>query len=249
MSTPEVFVVRDRQLLLEAAAARLVTTLVDRLAAAGRATLLISPDQLVGDLLRVVADGRASHAVDWRAVSIWWSNSAFSSPLPLVEWGVETLRLLGVPEAHVHRVPLPDASTERPEDVAERYAGALRAARSAADHALVPGFDVAVLAVNDDGSVAGLYPERPSAYAEGAVAVDRVAHQITLTSAALNASREVWLLASGEAAATGTRLALTGAGRVQVPAADVRGVFRTLVLADQAAACRIPADLRRIASP
>jgi len=37
MTAPEVFVVRDRELLLEAVAARLVTRLVDHQAAAGSA--------------------------------------------------------------------------------------------------------------------------------------------------------------------------------------------------------------------
>jgi 6-phosphogluconolactonase len=249
MSTPEVFVVRDRQLLLEAAAARLVTTLVDRIAAGTRATVLVSPDGMVGDLLSLVANGRASHAVEWRSVQIWWSNGAYPTAAPIVQQCVDTLRRLGVPDINMHLVPVPVTSSERPEDTADRYADRLRAATTAADHSLVPGFDLAILSVNDDGSVAGLYPERPSAYATGAVAVDRVARQITLTSTAISAAGEVWLLASGSAAATGTHLALTGAGRVQVPTTDVRGVFRTLVLADQQAAGRIPSDLRRIASP
>jgi len=70
-----------------------------------------------------------------------------------------------------------------------------------------------------------------------------------LSTAAINSAREVWLVAAGEEKATAARLALSGAGPTQVPAAGVHGRVRTLWLLDRAAASRLPASLARIASP
>jgi 6-phosphogluconolactonase len=258
MTTPEVFVVKDRSLLLDAVAARLVTALVDRLAAARRASLLVAGDPLIADLLDAVARGSARGAVDWPAVQVWWANDTWRPVSGRHALAVTPLLTeLGVRESAIHTVPVdgpvdedePIGAGQRPEDLAEIYARQLRAARQADDHGPVPAFDVALLAVAHDGSVAGLHPERPSAHDDGAVAVDRVAHEITLTTRAVSTAREVWLLAAGSAAAPGVHLALSTAGPFQVPAAGSRGSSRTLVLLDEAAAGRLPHALRRLASP
>jgi 6-phosphogluconolactonase len=59
----------------------------------------------------------------------------------------------------------------------------------------------------------------------------------------------VWILAAGQEKAGAVRLALSGVGPVQVPAAGARGRLRTLFLLDRAAAGRLPPQLGRIASP
>jgi 6-phosphogluconolactonase len=73
--------------------------------------------------------------------------------------------------------------------------------------------------------------------------------RISLTLPALQASREIWIIADGASKADAIRLALSDAGPVQVPAAGARGRERTLVLLDEAAASALPLDLRRLASP
>jgi 6-phosphogluconolactonase len=62
---------------------------------------------------------------------------------------------------------------------------------------------------------------------------------------ALNAGREVWMIVTGADKAPMVAMALGGAGRVQVPAAGVAGRSQTLWLLDEAAASRLPKDLRR----
>ena len=71
------------------------------------------------------------------------------------------------------------------------------------------------------------------------------ATRISLGFAALNAAREVWMIASGADKAGAVAMALSGTGRVQVPAAGVRGRQTTLWLLDEAAASALPRDLRR----
>ena len=248
MSIPEVFVVRDRILLQDAVAARLITHLVDRIAAAGGARLLLSDHVLVREVLAAVGRGPARDAVDWSAVEVWSANLSYRvAPADRANPHF-ALAELGIAPTAIHRIP-PVTETLDPEQAAAQYAETLSAAKAQDDHGLVPTFDVALLAVGSGGSVAGLHPEAPTAYAEQAVAVDRATSEITLTGPALSTARDVWLLAAGSEPAAGVHLAVSAAGPVQVPAAGVRGIARTLVLVDAAAAARLPLSLRRIASP
>jgi len=73
--------------------------------------------------------------------------------------------------------------------------------------------------------------------------------RLTLTLPAIRAACEVWIIASGAEKAGAARLALSGAGPVQVPAAGARGVQATLFLLDRAAAVELPVQLGRFASP
>jgi 6-phosphogluconolactonase len=65
--------------------------------------------------------------------------------------------------------------------------------------------------------------------------------RLTLTFPAITAAREVWIIASGEDKAEAIRLALSGAGPDQVPAAGARGRQQTLFLLDRAAAAAVSA--------
>ena len=56
-------------------------------------------------------------------------------------------------------------------------------------------------------------------------------------------------MAAGEDKAKAVRMALSGAGPVQIPAAGVHGRSRTLWLLDRAAASALPRGLDRKASP
>jgi 6-phosphogluconolactonase len=140
------------------------------------------------------------------------------------------------------------------DGAAERYADLLAKAARPEDHGPVPTFDVLLLGVGPDGHVASLFPESPALYDERSVIPVRGAPKppptrLSLSLSAINAAREVWLIAAGEEKATAARLALSGAGPTAVPAAGVRGRARTLWLLDRAAATRLPASLARLASP
>jgi len=243
MQTPEVFVLRDHDLVLEAVGARLVTSLVDHISARGSATLLIDPDPLITEVLTRLSKGSIGAAVDWERVCVW---SARSSGQDLLDATSAALSSLGVPGEKSFLVLSSESGSV--VDVAERYAAQLRTARGLDDHGAVPAFDIALLAIGETGSVAALHPERPTAYDAGAVTVDPVTSEVTLTLTALSTAREVWLLGVGKQVAPGVHLTLTG-GPLQVPAAGARGQARTLVLLDEAAASALPSSLRRLASP
>jgi 6-phosphogluconolactonase len=109
---------------------------------------------------------------------------------------------------------------------------------------------VLLLGIGPDGHVASLFPGLPALYDERPVVAVRGAPKppplrLSLTLPAIQCAREVWVLAEGAGKAGAIRLALSGVGPVQVPAAGARGRQRTLFLLDRAAASRIPPQLSR----
>ena len=146
----------------------------------------------------------------------------------------------------VHPLPAsdgPDAGD--PEAAAARNAEELRAAARPEDHGPVPAFDVLLLGIGPEGHVASLFPSRPALHDDRPVVAVRDSPKppptrLTLTLPAIQAAREVWVLAAGSEKADAVRLALSGAEPVQVPAAGARGRQRTLFLLDRAAAASLP---------
>ena len=73
--------------------------------------------------------------------------------------------------------------------------------------------------------------------------------RLSFTFRTIERAREVWVVAAGAEKAAAAHLALSGAGRVQIPAAGARGRLRTLWLVDRACAADLPPGLNRFASP
>ncbi len=255
MSAPEVVVHRDPPLLAAAVAARLVTRLVDAQAARGEASVVLTGGGIGVATLAALAALPARDAVDWGALDVWWGDERFLPPgdPERNETAARAALLDHVPldPGRVHPMP---AAPGSPEAGARGYAAELAAAAHPEDHAPVPTFDVCLLGMGPDGHVASLFPGLPALYDERPVTAVRGSPKpppirITLTLPALCRAREVWLVVAGPAKAQAVRLALSGAGPVQVPAAGVRGQQRTLWLLDRAAAARLPVGLPRLASP
>ena len=100
--------------------------------------------------------------------------------------------------------------------------------------------------------MASVFPEHPAAYETRPVAGVRGSpkpppNRITLTLPAINTAEEVWLIATGTEKAGAVGMALTShVGPVQLPAAGVHGVERTLWLLDRAAAAEVPPSMRSL---
>ena len=241
-------------------AARLVTRLVDVCAARGHASLVLTGGGIGTLVLTELAAAPARDAVDWRHLDMWWGDERFvpTGDPERNETGARQALLDHVDASpdRVHPMPGPDGPDgPDPEAAAARYAGWLLAASRPEDHSQVPSFDVLMLGIGPEGHVASLFPGMPALYEEQRTVV--AVHgspkppptRLTLTLPAITAAREVWILASGEEKAGAIRLALSGAGSVQVPAAGARGRQQTLFLLDRAAAAHVPAQLGRLASP
>lgn len=241
-------------------AARLVTRLVDAVAAKGMASVVLTGGGIGTKVLAELAAAPARDAVDWRRVEVWWGDERF---LPAGhpernETGARSALLdhVDVLPGHVHPMRGPDGPDgANPEAAAERYARELAAAAEPQDRYGIPRFDVLMLGIGPDAHVASLFPGLPALYEEDrtVVAVRGAPKpppvRLSLTLPAIRAAADVWILASGQEKAGAVRLALSGAGPVQVPAAGARGSAQTLFLLDRAAAAEVPAQLSRFASP
>jgi 6-phosphogluconolactonase len=258
MAAPSVLVHRNADLLAAAVTARLITSLVD-IQSTGRTPSLVLTGGTVADRIhRAVAASAARDAVDWSRVDFWWGDERFV-PAEDPERNERQARdallgMLKVDPARVHPMPAPTGSGDDPDAAAADYARELAAAARPEDHAPVPTFDILMLGVGPDGHVASLFPEQPALYDERPVAAVRGAPKppptrITLTMPTLQRARQVWFVVSGAEKAGAVRLALGGAGAVQVPAAGPTGLQATLWLLDSAAASQLPPDLPRLASP
>ena len=258
MSTPEILVHPDAALLAKAVAARLVTRLVDAVAATGHAHLVLTGGGIGTAVLVELAAAPARDAVDWPQVDFWWGDERFvpAGDPDRNETGARSALLdrINLDPARVHPMPGPDGPDGgEPEAAAARYAGWLAAAARPEDHGPVPSFDVLILGIGPEGHVASLFPGMPAVYDNRPVVAVRGSPKpppirISLTFPSIQAAREVWILASGEEKAGAVALALSGSGPVQLPAAGARGRQRTLFLLDEAAAVKLPHDIGRPAA-
>jgi len=258
VTTPEIVVHADAGLLAKAVAARLVTRLVDAVAARDTASLVLTGGGIGTAVLAELAATPARDAVDWRRVDIWWGDERF---LPAGhpernETGARAALLdhVDCDPARVRPMPGPDGPDgDDPEAAAARYASWLRAATRPEDHGSVPSFDILMLGIGPEGHVASLFPGMPALYDERPAVAVRGSPKppptrLTLTLPSIRAAREVWILASGAEKADAVALALSDAGPVQVPAAGARGRQRTLFLLDADAAVKIPPGVGRPAA-
>ncbi|MFC7931245.1 6-phosphogluconolactonase [Streptomyces cinereoruber] len=253
MSAPQLVVHRDKELMAQAAAARLITRIVDAQAARGSASVVLTGGRNGNGLLAALGSAPARDAVDWSRLDLWWGDERYlpdGDPERNVTQAREAL-LDRVPldPARVHAMPASDGPYgDDVEAAAAAYAEELAAAAGPGDGG-VPAFDVLMLGVGPDTHVASLFPELPAVHeTERTVVGVRGAPKpppvrISLTLPAIRAAREVWLLAAGEDKAKAAALALSGAGELQAPAAGARGRSRTLWLLDSAAASELPRSL------
>jgi 6-phosphogluconolactonase len=254
MTAPQLVVHRDKDLMALAAAARLITRIVDAQSTRGTASVVLTGGRNGNALLAAIASSPARDAVDWSRLDLWWGDERF---LPLghpernaTQARDELLDAVPLDPARVHPMPASDGPDgDNPEAAAERYAAELAKAAGPHDRLGVPAFDVLLLGVGPDTHVASLFPEHPGVR-ETALTVIGVRGapkpppvRVSLTLPAIRAAREVWLLAAGEDKADAVALALSGPGEIQAPASGARGQQRTLWLLDRAAAAKLPPQL------
>ncbi|MEU3243399.1 6-phosphogluconolactonase, partial [Streptomyces sp. NPDC006875] len=254
MITPQLVVHRDKELMAQAAAARLITKVVDAQASRGYASVVLTGGRNGNGLLAALAAAPARDAVDWGRLDLWWGDERF---LPAgdperndTQARAALLDAVPLDPARVHPMPASDGLYGADADAAaEAYAAELAKNAGPENHGQVPSFDVLMLGVGPDTHVASLFPELPAVRETERTVVG--VHgapkppptRISLTLPAIRSAREVWLLAAGEDKAQAAAIALSGAGEVQAPAAGAHGRSRTLWLLDAAAASQLPRSL------
>jgi 6-phosphogluconolactonase len=251
MSAPEVVIHSEPDVLAAAAAARLVTRVVDAQSARGWASVVLTGGRTGIAMLGHLNASPARDAIDWQRVDLYWGDERF---LPYgdperndTQARDALLDHIPVPAQRVHSIEPSDGRFGAdPDAAADAYAELLASAARPEDHASVPTFDVCLLGVGEEGHTASVFPESPAVYETGrtVVAVRNCPKppptRVSLTLPALSRSAEVWLMTTGAAKAAAVAMALGGAGATQLPAAGAQGQRRTLWLLDRAAAAKVP---------
>jgi 6-phosphogluconolactonase len=216
--------------------------LVEQVQAAGDVPDICLTGGTIADAVhREVARQSVGRNVDWRRVELWWGDERYVSSdddernagQARAAW----LSHVDLDPDRVHEMPAAD----------EEYVGVMDAAAAYGEEVRAHGsgrFDLMMLGVGPDGHVASLFPGTPQLDADSiTVAVTDSPkpppQRVSLTFPALNRSRQVWFLASGDGKAEAIARALGGADVHDVPAAGVRGQERTVWFLDTDAAAQL----------
>jgi 6-phosphogluconolactonase len=245
VSRPDVVVHANAEALAAAAAARLITRIVDIQTASRSASLVLTGGGIGIAVLREVANTPAATAVDWQGLDIYWGDERF---LPSghperneTQARKALLNHVDVDPTRVHPMGASDGPWGNdPDSAAQAYEDLLPNR---------PAFDICLLGIGEEGHVASVFPSSPAVYeTERAVIGVRGSPKppptrISLTLPAIRCANEVWLIVSGAQKAAAVTMALRGAGEVLVPAAGATGRRRTLWLLDRPAAAKLPPEL------
>lgn len=256
-AAPELVVASGADQLADDVAARLVATLVAAQQVRPLAHLVVTGGGILEQVMRALRDPPAHDSVDWGRVGLWWGDERFvpadSDDRNDKAAFAAVFDALPLDPANVHRMPASDGPYgDDAEAAAEAYrtqlADAVPGGQGDDD---VPHFDVVLLGIGPDGHCASLFPEHPGVYELDAsvIAVQNSPKpppiRLSLTFRSLDAANEIWFIAAGTGKANAVMMALSGAGRVQVPSAGPRGRYRTLWLIDRDAASRLPSHVYR----
>jgi 6-phosphogluconolactonase len=242
-ANPEILLHTGPDEVAEALAARLMARLTEIQRDFRIPQVALTGGRIATQAYQKLASEGPNSAVDWSRVELWWGDERFVPADDAERNAKQALDLFAAPLAlnpdRVHEMPASGGGLEL-DRAAEAYASEL-------DDVV---FDICLLGMGPDGHVASLFPEHPSSYAEGTVIPVRASpkpppERISLTLPVINRSHEVWFVVSGADKAAAAKMALLGAGPMQVPAAGVSGAERTLWLMDRDAAAELPTDLQQ----
>lgn len=237
----------DKEVLAQAAAARLLTRVLDVQSVRSPVHVVLTGGSVGIATLAAVAASPLVPAVDWSGVHLWWGDERFLPDGDPDRNETQAREALldglvaehGLPAANVHPMPGP-TSVATPEDSAAAYAELLR------EHAgegtvAVPAFDVLLLGMGPDGHVASLFPGHEVLAAQGTTTGVHASpkpppERVSLTFDAIRSAREVWIVAAGAEKAEQVAAALADGPVTEVPAAGAVGQARTLWLLDAEAA-------------
>lgn len=183
--------------------------------------------------------------VDWSRVVVWWGDERFvertSSDRNALGARRDFLDVVGVPDAQVHEMPATEDAANV-EAAAASYGDLLRAEG-------VGEFEVTMLGLGPDAHVASLFPGYPQVHVDDRIAVAVTEspkpppERISLTFPALNRSRSVWFLVSGDGKADAVAKVLSGdepdLTTSEAPALGVRGTTDTVWFLDKPAASHL----------
>ncbi|MDP2774046.1 MAG: 6-phosphogluconolactonase [Nocardioides sp.] len=240
MSAPLVEVHPDAAALATTVAGELLTRLADAQAAGHQPQIALTGGTISEAIHRELARLSPGSEVDWTRVVVWWGDERFV-PADDADRNAGQARRAFLDEVgatQVHEMP----SSDDGDDVA---AAALAFEDVVHEHG-TGEFEVVMLGIGPDGHVASLFPGFPQLEAHDRIVVGVTVspkpppQRISFTFSALNRTRSLWVVASGEGKAEAVAAALADTGTVtQTPARGVHGIADTTYFLDRAAASRL----------
>lgn len=180
----------------------------------------------------------ASPAIDSRLVHIWWSDERYlnagnadrnDSVVPI---GLET-------KAQIHRLPSTDMTSDLDEAVIKASSDLhLHTTTRFCDRNVM--MDISLLSVGPDGHIASLFPGHAALTSNAAIAgisnsPKPPAQRLTWTLSTLNASEQIWFIATGSEKANAVSKLISGSDVNEIPACGVHGKQKTVLYADKSA--------------
>jgi 6-phosphogluconolactonase len=186
VSEPELLVLPDDEACAAAAADRIASTLVDAVAARGRAHWATTGGSTPGAIYRRLAVPPLRDAVPWDRVEMWWGDERFvppDHPLSNAKIALSDLFEIGalsgesgtgasgldvlagrtagapIPAGNIHPIPTGEAIAEArdPAWCASRYEETLRTSGPGLDDGW-PAFDLVLLGMGPDGHILSVFP-------------------------------------------------------------------------------------------
>ena len=235
MTAPRIEVHADAAALATAVAGELLVRLADAQSGGGVPQIALTGGSIAEAVHREVARLAPSSGVDWSRVVVWWGDERFvrrdDAERNAGKARAEFLDVVGADPANVHEMPSTD-------DAADVHEGARAHSDELHEHGSGE-FEIVMLGVGPDGHVASLFPGHPALDVDDRIAVGVTdspkppPERISLTFPALNRTRSVWFLVSGEGKAQAVARALGGADRHEIPAAGVAGQEDTIWFLDR----------------
>lgn len=223
--------------LADGAAQQLLARLVQLQAEQGHAHLCLTGGRVANKVYGSVADQAQDSELDATKLDLWWGDERFVGLTDPDRNALQSLsilaRTLHLPPDQVHPMPGRDGQMD-PDAAAYSYA------RDLGDTI----FDVCLLGMGPDGHVASIFPDHASFDPTTAMVIGvsdspkPPSERISLTLNAINQSKAVWMLVTGEDKAEAVAKAI--AGDWFLPAARVHGTQETLWFLDSAAASLLP---------
>ena len=235
----------DTDALVAAAGDRLAVAIADAITARGAAMIVLTGGGTGIALLKRLG----SHPVDWSRVHLFWGDDRYvphdDAERNELQAREALLDHIEIPAGNIH--PMAPSDSVFGDDIAAAavaYQDVL--ADLAEPGSPTPVFDVHLLGMGGEGHINSLFPHTAAVREAALMAVGVTdspkppPRRITLTLPAIQRSRQVWLVVSGEAKADAVAAAIGGADPDEVPAAGAVGRDATVWLLDAAAASRLP---------
>jgi 6-phosphogluconolactonase len=236
----------DSAALVAAAGDRLVDAIINAIAQRGRALIVLTGGGTGIGLLKRVRE--QADKIAWAQVHLYFGDERFV-PVDDDERNEKQAREalidhVDIPTGNVHAMPASDGEYGGDLDAAALAHEQVLAA-NADDGQPAPDFDVHLVGMGGEGHINSLFPHTPAVRETTRLVVGVTdspkppPRRITLTLPAVQRSREVWLVVSGEAKADAVAAAIGGASPEYVPAAGAVGRLETVWLLDEDAASKL----------